>query len=135
MSESQQYGTVPPQPGAAFTPPPPQKKRGRRVVALVVLAVVVIGIVIAALSAGGSSTDSAAVGDCVTKPNNDNLKVVACGSGDAALKVAGKVENKTQAEVSLNSAAICKAFPTATNAYWKGKIGKPGYVLCLAPLK
>jgi hypothetical protein len=61
--------------------------------------------------------------------------VVACGSGDAALKVAGKVENKTQAEVSLNSAAICKAFPTATNAYWKGKIGKPGYVLCLAPLK
>jgi hypothetical protein len=135
MSESQQYGTVPPQPGAAFTPPPPQKRRGRRIVALVVLLVVVVGIVIAALSASGSNTDSAAVNDCVTKPDNDNIKVVDCGSSDASLKVVGKVENKTQADVSLNSAAICKPFPTATNAYWKGKIGKAGYVLCLAPLK
>jgi hypothetical protein len=135
MSESQQYGTVPPQPGAAFTPTPPQKKRGRKIVALVVLVVIVLGIVIVALSASGSNTDSAAVNDCVTKPNNDNLTVVDCGSGDAVLKVVGRVENKTQAEASINSAAICKPFPTAMNAYWKGKIGKAGYVLCLAPLK
>ena len=135
MSEPQQYGTVPPQPGVPVTPPPPQKKRGRKIVALVVLVVVVIGIIIAALGASGSNTDSAAVNDCVTKPDNDNIKVVDCGSSDAALKVVGKVENKTQAQVSINSAAICKPFPTATNAYWKGKIGEPGYVLCLAPLK
>ncbi|HZE31252.1 MAG TPA: hypothetical protein VE198_07425 [Actinoallomurus sp.] len=69
------------------------------------------------------------------KPDHDNIKVVYCGSGDASLKVVGKVDNKTQTEVSVNSAAICKPFPTATTAYWKGKIGKPGYVLCLAPLK
>jgi hypothetical protein len=85
--------------------------------------VIVLGIVIVALSATGSSTDSAAVNDCVTKPDNDNLKVVDCGSGDASLKVVGKVENKTQAEASINSAAICKPFSTATNAYWQGEIG------------
>lgn len=135
MTEPQQYGTVPPQPGAPITTPPPQKRRGRRIVALIVLVLIVIGIVITALSTGGSGADSAAVNDCVTKPNNDNINVVDCGSSDASLKVVGKVENKTQAEVSLNSAAICKPFPTATNAYWKGKIGKAGYVLCLAPLK
>jgi hypothetical protein len=95
----------------------------------------VLVIVIAALASSRSNPDSAAVNDCVTKPNNDSIKVVDCGSGDAALKVAGKVENKTQVDVSLHSADICKPFPTATNAYWKGKIGKPGYVLCLAPLK
>jgi hypothetical protein len=135
MSEPQQYGTVPPQPGATFTPSPPQKKRGRRIVALIVLVLIVIGVVIAALASGGSSSDSAAVNDCVTKPDNDNIKVVDCGSAGASLKVVGKVENKTQAEVSLDSAAICKPFPSATNAYWKGKIGKAGYVLCLAPVK
>ena len=135
MPESQQYGTVPPPSGPAVAPPPAQKKRGRRIVALVILVMIVLGIVITALSASGSNTDSAAVNDCVTKPDNDNIKVVDCGSGDASLKVAGEVENKTQAEASLNSAAVCRPFPTATNAYWKGKIGKPGYVLCLAPLK
>ncbi|GAB2870797.1 hypothetical protein GCM10027176_85670 [Actinoallomurus bryophytorum] len=135
MSEPQQYGAVPPQPGPAFTPPPPQKRRGRRIIALVVLALIVVGIVVAALASSGSNPDSAAVNDCVTKPNNDSIKVVGCTSGDAALKVVGKVENKTQADVSLDSAGICKPFPTATSVYWKGKIGKAGYVLCLAPLK
>lgn len=133
---SQPYGTLPPQPGSAVSPPPPPKNmRRRRIIALGVLALIVLGIVALALASSGSNPDSAAVNDCVTKPNNDSIKVVDCGSGDAALKVAGKVENKTQVDVSLNSAEICKPFPKTTNVYWKGKIGKPGYVLCLAPVK
>jgi hypothetical protein len=109
--------------------------RRRRIIAVIVLVVVVVGIVIVALSAKGSSPDSAKVNDCVSKPDNNSVKVVGCGDSSAAFRVAGKVEHKTQVDVSLNSAAICKPFPTATSVYWKGEIGKPGYVLCLAPIK
>jgi hypothetical protein len=109
--------------------------RRRRIIAVIVLVVVVVGIVIVALSAKGSNPDSAKVNDCVSKPDNNSVKVVGCGDSSAAFRVAGKVEHKTQVDVSLNSAAICKPFPTATSVYWKGEIGKPGYVLCLAPVK
>lgn len=145
MTDPQQYGTRPPyqdapyQGGPAMPPPPAQpparNMRRRRIIAVIVLVVVVVGIVIVALSAKGSSPDSAKVNDCVSKPDNNSVKVVGCGDSSAAFRVAGKVEHKTQVDVSLNSAAICKPFPTATSVYWKGEIGKPGYVLCLAPVK
>lgn len=141
MTDPQQYGTRPPYQGApyqggpAMPPPPARNMRRRRIIAVIVLVVVVVGIVIVALSAKGSSPDSAKVNDCVSKPDNNSVKVVGCGDSSAAFRVAGKVEHKTQVDVSLNSAAICKPFPTATSVYWKGEIGKPGYVLCLAPVK
>jgi len=136
MAGPQQYGTAPPPYGGpAATPPAPNKMRRRRIVALIVFVVVVVGIVLAALVSNRGNPDSAKVNDCVTKPENNSIKVVDCSKSTAAYRVAGKVENKTQVDVSLNSAEICKPFPTATSAYWKGKIGKPGYVLCLAPKK
>jgi hypothetical protein len=145
MTDPQQYGARPSYQGAPYqgapTPPPPappapvRNMRRRRVIALVVLAVVAVGITLAALSAQGSNPDSAKVDDCVSKPDNNSVKVVGCGDSSAAFRVAGKVEHKTQVDVSLNSATICKPFPNATSAYWKGEIGKPGYVLCLAPVK
>jgi hypothetical protein len=62
-----------------------------------------------------------------TKPNNDNIQVVRCGSGDASLTVVGKVENKSQAEVILNSAAICKPFPTRPRTRTgKARSARPG---------
>jgi hypothetical protein len=150
MTDPQQYGTRPPHQGAPYQgapyqggsamPPLPQQPpartmRRRRIIALIVLVVVVVGIVIAALSSSGSNPDSAKVNDCVSKPDNNSVKVVGCGDSSAAFRVAGKVDHKTQVDVSLNSAAICKPFPAATTVYWKGEIGKPGYVLCLAPVK
>jgi hypothetical protein len=137
MAEPQppQYGMPPQYQGAPPQPPAPRNMRRRRIIALVVLAVIVIGIALVALTARGSNPDSAKVNDCVSKPDNNSIKVVDCGGGSAAFRVAGKVEHKTQVDVSLNSAAICKPFPAATNVYWKGEVGKAGYVLCLAPVK
>ncbi|MDN3359157.1 hypothetical protein [Actinomadura sp. DC4] len=116
-------------------PAPANKMRRRRIIAVIVLVVVAGGITAAALGAHGSNPDSAKVNDCVSQPEDNSVKVVGCGDAAAKFRVAGKVEHKTQVDVSLNSAAICKPFPTATSAYWKGEVGKAGYVLCLAPIK
>lgn len=136
----QQYGP-PPQQGApppAYGPPvqPPKSNMGRRrIIALVVLVLVLGGIGIAAYSSSKSSPDAAKVGDCVSKTGDNSVKKVGCGDSSATYKVVGKVDHKTQVDLSLNSASICKPFPTAQSAYWRGEVGKEGYILCLAPLK
>lgn len=135
----QQYGP-PPQPGTpppAYGPPaqPKRNKSARRIIALVVLVLVVGGIGIAAYSSSKSSPDAAKVGDCVSKTGDNSVKTVSCGDSSATYKVVGKVEHKTQVDLSLSSASICKPFPTAQSAYWRGEVGKEGYILCLAPLK
>jgi hypothetical protein len=130
----QQHATPPP----AYGPPAQPPKRGmarRRIIALVVLVVVLGGIGIASYSSSKSSPDAAKVGDCVSKTGDNSVKKVDCGDTSAAYKVVGKVEHKTQVDLSLNSATICKPFPTAQSAYWRGEVGKEGYILCLAPMK
>jgi hypothetical protein len=136
----QQYGppTQPGTPPPAYGPPaqPPKRNMGRRrIIALVVLVLVLGGIGIAAYSSSKSSPDAAKVGDCVSKTGDNSVKTVSCGDGSATYKVVGKVEHKTQVDLSLNSESICKPFPTAQSAYWRGEVGKEGYILCLAPLK
>jgi hypothetical protein len=139
MTDPQQYGTVPPQPGPMpmpMAPPAPAgKMRNRRIIALVVLLLVVAGVGIAAWSSSKSSPDAAGVNDCVSKSGSDSVKKVSCSDSSAAYRVVGKVEHKTQVDVSLSSATICKPFPNAQSAYWRGEVGKSGYVLCLAPVK
>ena len=135
MTEPQHYGTLPPQPGPMAPPPQPRTMRKRRIIALVVLLLVVAGVGIGAWSSAKSSPDAAGVNDCVSKSGEDSVKKVSCTDGSAAYRVVGKVEHKTQADVSLSSATICKPFPGAQSAYWRGEVGKPGYVLCLAPVK
>lgn len=123
-------------PGAPAVPyavPPQKNMRRRRVVALVVLVIVVGGISLLAWQAAKSSPDAAGVGDCVSKGSAEDIKVVNCTSASAAYKVLGKVEHKTQADFELSSKTICAPFAGAQNAFWKGEIGKPGYVLCLGP--
>ena len=128
-----------PGPGPGPGPVPPQSKprsmKKRRIIALVVLVLVVGGIGIAAWSSSKSSPDAAGVNDCVSKSGANSIKTVSCSDSSAAFRVVGKVEHKTQAAVSINSATICKPYPTAKTAYWRGEVGKEGYVLCLAPLK
>lgn len=124
----------PPRPAPAV-PPAPRNARGRRLTVLGALVVVVAGVLVAALAPHGSGPDSARTGDCVTEPEHDTAKVVGCGDGSAAYRVAGKVEHRTEAAVNRNSAAVCAAFPDATKLYWRGVLGRPGYVLCLVPLK
>jgi hypothetical protein len=123
-------------PGAPGVPyaqaPAPQKSmKRRRVVALVVLVIVVAGIGILAYQSAKTSPDAAGVGDCVSKGSAEDIKVVNCTSASAAYKVLGKVENKTQVDFDLSSKSICSPFTGAQSAFWKGEVGKPGYVLCL----
>lgn len=122
-------------PGTPYAVPVPVKKSRstRRVVALVVLVLVLGGIGLAAYQAQKSNPDSAAVGDCVSKGSAEDVKIVDCTSASAAYKVLGKVDNKTQVQFDLSSKTICEPFAGAQSAFWKGEIGKPGYVLCLGP--
>jgi hypothetical protein len=60
---------------------------------------------------------------------------VKCTDAKAAYKVVGKVTNQSQVAFNISSARICKPYPGATSAFWKGKVGKSGYVLCLGPVK
>lgn len=128
-----QPGTPPP----AYGPPgmPPRRSNGRRIAAFVIILVVVAGIAIVAYTTSKSSPDAAKVGDCVSKTGDNSVKTVSCSDSSATYKVVGKVEHKTQIDLSLNSASICKPFPTAQSAYWRGKVGQEGYILCLAPLR
>lgn len=107
----------------------------RRAIGLIVGLVVVIIVGIVSYVSSKSSPDAAKVGDCVSKTGENSVKTVGCSDSSATYRVVGKVEHKTQLDLSLNSATICKPFPGAESAYWRGKVGQEGYILCLAPLK
>ncbi len=123
-------GTVLPAPVADAPPAPRRRGRvGRWIAVVVVLAA--LGGVGWYVTFGGPSPVTAAVGDCVAQTGNDQVAVVGCGEPKAQFKVAGKVEGKTMIAASLFA---CSDFPTATSSFWQGVEGKPGTVLCLAPL-
>ena len=110
-----------------------RRQRVALVTLLIVSALVFVGVYIGTQREKAANPDNASVGGCVAKSGADDIKTVSCSDGQAAFTVVGKVENKTQADVGLDSGGICKPFPTAKSAFWKGKIGQKGYVLCLAP--
>jgi hypothetical protein len=111
----------------------PARKRGKagRIIGVLVVAAALggVGWVVAT---GSPQPVTAAVGECVTQTGTDALAVVGCGDPAAQFTVAGKLENKTAVDASLFA---CTDFPAATSSYWQGVEGKPGTVLCLAPLK
>jgi hypothetical protein len=88
---------------------------------------------------------TAQVGECVVDKNapgqasaaaNNNdakLRVVACDSAEAAFKVVGVVNNKTQVEA--DAADVCSAYADTDFVYWEGYAGRAGLVLCLQDLK
>jgi hypothetical protein len=79
--------------------------------------------------------DTAKAGDCMSGTSAQNLKVVKCTEAGAQYKVVGKVSDKSQSEFNSNSESICKPFPSAESAFWKGESGGKGYVLCLGQNK
>jgi hypothetical protein len=93
---------------------------------------VVGGLVAVGLYFGRDAASKAKVGDCVQQQGSNDLKVVKCDDTKANFKVVGRVEDKTQVEASLGA---CDDFPDAQSAYWEGKSGEKGLVLCLAPVK
>lgn len=123
-------------PGPTGPPAPTRKKSNTgAIIFLVVVCVLLAGVGFLAWKQGKSSPDSAKAGDCVARSGQSDVKVVKCTDTAAAYRVVGKIDGKTRIDFSIGSATICKPFPAAKSAYWKGETGKPGYVLCLSPNK
>jgi len=85
--------------------------------------------------AGECVVDKNAPGQASTAANNDDakLRVVACDSPEAAFKVVGVVNNKTQVEANADD--VCSAYADTDFVYWEGYAGRAGLVLCLQDLK
>ncbi|HEX6681785.1 MAG TPA: hypothetical protein VF062_03280 [Candidatus Limnocylindrales bacterium] len=124
-------------------PAEPEKKGGgaRRIVLSilgVIVALAVYGVIrygisgLVDLVTGDTST--AKVGDCITETQDANdMKVVDCTTPEAAFKVVGVVDDKTQAEAE----ASCTTFATAESYLFRyeGNLtdATKGKVLCLEP--
>jgi hypothetical protein len=135
-------------PGEAFgAAPAPEKKRVNLkivgVVGAVIVALLIAGIVVLAKNAlSGTDTKQAQVGTCIgnlpdvaageNKAAN-NAKVLDCTDANAAYKVEGRLENKTQAEAKADDA--CMAYANAEYTYSAIAPGGKGYVLCLSKIK
>lgn len=128
-----------PAPGAApqatGVPPEgqPAPKQGmnpklKRALLGIVAAVVVFGV---ALWLGMDEPANAKVGDCVSGTSTEELQIVECDSPEAEWKVVGRGEDKARTEME----SACQAFQNAERAYWEGREGQQGLVLCLASAK
>jgi hypothetical protein len=135
---SAQPGGFPPpgQPQGGFPPPggqPQPARRGsarRTLITLAVLAVLVVGGIAAGIYFNRNAASSAKVGDCVSQEGTNELEVVPCTDAKADFKVVGRVEDKSQGDTD----GACEPFTEAESAYWEGKQGAKGLVLCLGPV-
>src|SRR5690349_18039629 len=109
-AEMGDFGTV----GAPVGAAPVNKKR-RQLIALGVLLVVVAGFFGAAWFFSRDNGDRAKVGDCVKPSGSDSVKIVSCTSPDAAYKVVGRLDGKTQVEAELSA---CDGFPGSDAVFW-----------------
>jgi len=119
--------------------PEAKPRRAKKIILSIVSVLVVIGIVAVAkvglrevIDRVTGNTTKAVAGDCVTDAQSaDDMKVVDCTAADAAYKVAGVGEDKTQAEAN----DVCAQFATAEDYLflYEGTLSDTtkGRVLCL----
>jgi hypothetical protein len=123
--------------GMGPAPKAPSKSSGlvKRIIGILVVAAVV-GLGGLAWKYMTGAPETAKVGDCLAGNSEKDLKTVKCDDAKAQHKVVGKLEDKTEAEFDAASDTNpCTAFPTAESAFWEGKKGGKGYILCLEPIK
>ena len=84
---------------------------------------------------GECVVDKNAPGQASAAANNDDakLRVVPCDGPEAAFKVVGIVNNKTQ--IQADATDVCSAYPDTDFVYWEGYAGRAGLVLCLQDLR
>jgi hypothetical protein len=114
----------------------PPAKSGRSKAKIILYAIIALVVVIGGIVAyvqSRSKPAAAAVGDCMVGQSADALKKIDCNDAKVEWKVVGRVEDKTEAESTVES--TCKDWPDATTLFWQGKRGEKGFVLCLAPVK
>ncbi len=80
--------------------------------------------------ASQSAPSAANVGDCMTGQTADTLKKVDCTDASAEWTVVGRLSDQTEAQFNAADNP-CPSFPTTEFAYWEGKWGQTGFVLCL----
>ncbi|BCJ64411.1 LppU/SCO3897 family protein [Polymorphospora rubra] len=142
---SEQVAPPPPPPAGApnpsMTPPPPPAppSRGKAFLGGIAKQVIGVVVVLVVIAVGGfiwnnltGDPSTASVGDCLVGEDEDTLKVIDCGDATAQWKVVGKVEDKSESEFRA-SEGICAVHPTSEIAYWWGKPGGNGDVLCMEP--
>lgn len=119
--------TGPPVPDAG----PPRRRRRRRAVAWLTVLVLLGGLGALGRHLAHAAPASANVGDCVSQTGANSVSTVACGDRAARFTVVGRLENRTEHDAGLFA---CADLPTATSSSWQGTAGRPGSVLCLAPV-
>jgi hypothetical protein len=112
-------------------PGPPPRPRKRKIGGWIALLVVAGGLGGAVWFGTQTAPATAGVGDCLAQTGGNELAKVSCNDKSARFRALGKLENKTVVDATLDA---CKAFPTATSAYWEGESGQRGLVLCLEPV-
>jgi len=95
------------------------------------LLVLTVAVVFAVVGYLGSRDDAsnAKVNDCLVGQGEKSLKMVDCAKAHD-WRVVGKIDDKLATEFNENT---CAAYQQSTFAYWWGRKGSRGSVLCLAP--
>ncbi|MDT7728915.1 MAG: hypothetical protein QOI21_5491 [Actinomycetota bacterium] len=90
------------------------------------LALALVAVVFRVLTASTGN-----VGDCFTGDSADinSLQSSDCGAG-ARYKVIGKVDDQSEFQLRVTG-SVCDQFPNADVAFWQGRSGSTGTVLCL----
>ncbi|WP_117210952.1 LppU/SCO3897 family protein [Allorhizocola rhizosphaerae] len=124
------------------------EKRGGAVVlqiALVCLVLAMVGGIVALVwqfvSGIPTSDVRAQVGDCLVGADDGRFRIVDCADATAAFTVVGRVDGRAQAEAAEACKALASPPPSQPpspstsrapeRAYWEGRPGEPGVVLCL----
>ncbi|WP_432988435.1 LppU/SCO3897 family protein [Dactylosporangium sp. CA-233914] len=112
---------------------PQPAKKGIKVPRLVISLVVLV--VLGGIGWYLSRDDAlnAKIGDCMHQTGPNDVSIVKCDSADADFTVLGRVEDKTQSEV--DTTGVCDQWADTTSAYWEGKSGQKGTILCMKGLK
>nr|BFE59975.1 hypothetical protein GCM10020063_045010 [Dactylosporangium thailandense] len=125
----------PPQEQAPLQQPlaPQPAKKGIKIPRLVISLIVLVVLAGIGWYISRDAALNAKVGDCLHQKGANELAIVKCDSSDANFVVLGRVESKTESEVDATD--VCAQWADATSAYWEGKSGQKGTVLCLKPAK
>ncbi|MEV4757440.1 hypothetical protein AB0J86_20305 [Micromonospora sp. NPDC049559] len=124
--------------GPADEPEPAKARSAAGIVKVLVVALLAFGAVVAgglAWKYVNSVPETAAVGECMVGQNENDIKTIKCDDPKAEHKVVGKIEGKMTESQFTASKNPCPDFPTAERAFWSGKKGDKGDVLCLEPIK
>src|SRR5262245_19779580 len=105
---------------------------GKIRIIVIALAIVIGGPI--AYFASLSDPSAANVGDCMSGQTAQTLKKVDCTEATVEWKVVGRLSDKTEAQFDADDDP-CSDFPTSEMAYWEGKTGQTGFILCLEPKK